>query len=253
MLEIYNYGKIREIRLARPPVNALNPELVRLLTKALCEAQTECNALVLSGREGVFSAGLDLIELIHLDRAGMTSFWRSFFKLLETIACSQVPVAVAITGHSPAGGAVMSMMADYRVMCRGNYIVGLNETRVGLVIPAVLQNTMARLVGSRIAESMVVAGTLVNPEDALKIGFVDALETDYEATVQHAVGWCEDLLSLPTHSMLGNRGISRAHFKTEFASNTADGVSGFVESWFSEETQVILNDMVDKLKNKSAS
>lgn len=132
MLEIINHGKIREIRLARPPVNALHPELVKLLTQTLRETGTECGAVVLSGRDGVFSAGLDVVELLQLDRQGMMAFWGAFIELLETIALSRVPVASAITGHSPAGGAVMCLMSDYRVMSRGDYLIGLNETRVGV-------------------------------------------------------------------------------------------------------------------------
>jgi len=127
MLKIIDHAKIREIRLARPPVNALNPEMVRQLTLSLRDAAGESEAVVLSGLDGVFSAGLDVVELILLDRDGMHDFWSAFFELLETVACSVVPVAAAITGHSPAGGAVICLMCDYRVMSRGEYGIGLND------------------------------------------------------------------------------------------------------------------------------
>ena len=251
MLEIINHGKVREIRLAKPPVNALNLEIVQMLTQSLREAQSECSAVVLSGRDGVFSAGLDVVELLQCDYDGMTRFWSAFFELLELVACSPIPVAVAITGHSPAGGAVICLMCDYRVMSQGRYQIGLNETRVGLIIPPVLQNAMARLVGPRIAEQMIVAGAMVDAEKALKIGFVDALESGYEATIQNAIQWCEELLSLPQHSMLGNRAVARAHFKQEFANHTADSVASFVDNWFSDETQTVMNALVAQLKSKT--
>ena len=250
MLEFINHGKIHEIRLARPPVNALNSEFVKLLTRSLREAEAHCDAVVLSGREGVFSAGLDVVELMQLDRDGMTDFWGAFFELLETVACSRLLVAAAITGHSPAGGAVICLMCDYRVMSRGDYRIGLNETRVGLIIPPVLQNAMARLVGPRVAEHMLVAGSLIDPEDAFKTGFVDALETGYDATVQHAVQWCEELLALPRHSMLGNRAYSRAHFKREFADYSDGNIKSFVDTWFSDETQQVMSALVAKLKSR---
>jgi len=229
MLEIINHGKVREIRLARPPVNALNLELVKLLNQSLREAEAECSAVVLS----------------------MTGFWSAFFELLELVACSQIPVAAAITGHSPAGGAVICLMCDYRVMSRGGYKIGLNETRVGLIIPPVLQNSMARLVGPRVAEQMIVAGVMIDPEKAFETGFVDALETGYEATIQHAIGWCEELQSLPQHSMLGNRAVARAHFKQEFSSHSADSVASFVDTWFSDETQAVMKALVAQLKSKN--
>lgn len=250
MLEIIDHGQVREIQIARPPVNALNLELVTLLTQSIRSAQSECRAVVLSGRQGVFCAGLDVVDLIRLDRTEMTNFWSIFLELLKTIACSEIPVAVAITGHSPAGGALMSIMGDYRVMCRGKYLIGLNETRVGLIIPPALHSIMAALVGLRAAESMLVSGALINPEDALKSGLIDALEDNTGSTIQHAIGWCEEMLSLPSHSMLGNRAVARRHFHLDFVSDKADNVKLLTDAWFSDETQIILNAMVDKLKSK---
>lgn len=248
MLNTIDHGQVRELRIARAPVNALNTEIVKLLTNSVREAMTDCGAIVLSGQDGIFSAGLDVVELMQLDRDGLRDFWAAFFELLETVACSSIPIAAAVTGHSPAGGAVICMLCDYRVMSRGQYLTGLNETRVGLTIPPVLQNAMSRLVGPRIAEQMLVAGAMIGPEEAEKVGFVDALETGYEATIQHAISWCENLLSLPQHSMLANRAIARAHYKKDFASHTDESVESFVEIWFSAETQQVMGSLVAQLK-----
>jgi len=250
MLKIIDHDQVRELRLSRPPVNALNAEFVRLMTRSLQDAATQSSAVVISGQDGLFSAGLDVVELLQLDRDGMTDFWGAFFELLETVACSPIPVAAAITGHSPAGGAVICLVCDYRVMSRGKYLIGLNETRVGLIIPPVLQNAMARLVGPRVAELMLITGAMIDPEKAASSGFVDALETGYEATIGHALQWCQDLLALPPHSMLGNRAIARAHFKQEFAGYTGEGIAAFVDTWFSDETQAVMNALVAKLKSR---
>ena len=252
MLEITDHGNIRQVQMARPPVNALNTEFVEHLIGSLKKAneEQECRAIVLSAKQGVFSAGLDVVELAQLDRQGMIRFWSLFFELLETIACSKAPVAVAITGHSPAGGAVMSLFGDYRVMSRGKFLIGLNETRVGLIIPPLLQNAMGRLVGPRVAEKMLVAGTLVDPELALDIGLVDALENGYDATVENAIQWCKTLLQLPRQAVLGNRRIAREHFKQDFANNTAESISLFVDTWFSDEAQAVMAALIAKLKTK---
>jgi enoyl-CoA hydratase/carnithine racemase len=98
---------------------------------------------------------------------------------------------------------------------------------------------------------MIVTGSMVDSEKALKIGFVDALESGYEATIQNAIQWCEELLSLPQHSMLGNRAVARAHFKQDFANHTADSVASFVDNWFSDETLIVMNALVAQLKNKN--
>lgn len=252
MIEIIEHDGIRQIQMSRAPVNALNPELVQQLISCLREAGDDprCEAVVLSSGQKVFSAGLDVVELAELDRREMTHFWSQFFKLLQTIACSRVPLATAITGHSPAGGAVMCLFSDYRVMSQGKYLIGLNETRVGLIIPRLLQNAMVRLTGPRVAERMLIAGSLVGPEEALKIGLVDALETDYDATVVNAIEWCKSLLALPRQAMLGNRDIAREHFARDFAENSASGVASFVDTWFTEEAQAVMAALVNQLKQK---
>ena len=252
MIEITDRGNIRQVNMARPPVNALNTEFVQHLIGSLNRAnqEQECRAIVLSATKGVFSAGLDVVELAQLDRQGMTRFWGLFFKLLETIACSKAPVAVAITGHCPAGGAVMSLFCDYRVMSRGKYLIGLNESRVGLIIPPLIQNAMGRLVGPRVAEKMLVSGTLVDPELALDIGLVDALENGHEATVENAIEWCKTLVQLPRQAMLGNRRIAREHFRQGFADETAESISIFVDTWFSDEAQAVVTALIAKLKTK---
>ncbi len=251
MLEVIQHGNIRELRLAKAPVNALDATLVNHLTASLLAAEAECDAVVISGQAHMFSAGLDVKALMQLGREDMAGFWEAFIGLMGVIACSSIPVATAITGHCPAGGAVLCIASDYRVMSRGEYQVGLNETRVGLVLVPVIQNAMARLVGPRLAEQMLVAGTLIDPEAALKIGLVDALESGHEATTQHAIDWCRALLSLPRHSMLGNRAIVRRHFKQAFAEQDVAGVATFLKSWFSNETQALIKTLFGGSKTKA--
>lgn len=133
MLERIDHDGILELNMARPPVNALSPDYVRLLIEALTTAPREgAQAIVLSGRPGLFSAGLDVPALLALDEPAIYEFWKDFINLLGAIACSPIPVAAAITGNSPAGGAVMSIYCDYRVMAEGDYRIGVNEVQVWL-------------------------------------------------------------------------------------------------------------------------
>jgi enoyl-CoA hydratase/carnithine racemase len=253
MLKKMDHGKVREIRMARPPVNALNPELVQRLTLSLKQAASESGAIVLSGQSGLFSAGLDVPELIRLNRKGISDFWSSFFLLLETIARSPIPIVAAATGHAPAGGAVMCLFCDYRVMPAGDYLIGLNETRVGLVVPPVIQQALVRLVGPHRAERLLVAGTLMNPQEALQNGFLDKLCDDPESTVSHALEWCHEILELPQQAMLTNRAIARADLGAFFDDFSALGVERFVAGWFSEETQAALNALVAQLASKKSA
>src|SRR5690625_8028160 len=81
-----------ELRLARPPVNALNPGPVAALAEALREhTKSNSGAIVISGQPGTFSAGPDVPALLQLDREGMGSFRKAPFDLVERSARSPGP------------------------------------------------------------------------------------------------------------------------------------------------------------------
>jgi len=251
MLEIQNHeNDIRELRLARPPVNALDPEMVDTLLDAVRSAQTDgTRALVLSGSEGLFTAGLDLPELLKLDRDGMTRFWHSLFGLLEALARSPIPVASALTGHSPAGGTVVALFGDYRVMAAGDFKLGLNEVQVGLVVPPVIRHALARLIGPYPAERHLVAGQMISPDRALAIGLVDEL-VEPGHVVERAVDWCRAHLALPQHAMLATRALCRADLGALFDDPESLDTERFADIWFSDETQAVLKATVERLKKK---
>jgi len=250
MLESRAHGAILELELARPPVNALDAQLIRALRAAIESAPaTGARALVLSGRPGMFSGGLDVPSLLALDRAAMNEVWTDFFALLRALAASPLPIVAAITGHSPAGGAVLSIFCDYRIMARGAYRIGLNETQVGLVVPEVIQATLRRLVGSHRAERLMVAGAMLESEQALVAGLVDeVIETDL--VVGRAIAWLGELLALPPEAMAETRRIARADLVALFDAPGAVDTSQFVDRWFSAEAQHVLAALVAKLRNR---
>jgi len=251
MLDIRNHdNEIRELRLARPPVNALNTEMVETLLEAVRSAQTDgTRALVLSGSPGLFSAGLDVPELLALDRAGMISFWNGLFGVLEALARSPIPVATAITGHSPAGGTVIALFSDYRIQAEGDFRLGLNEVQVGLVVPPVIHQALVRLIGAYRAERHLVAGQMIGVDRALEIGLIDEVQPA-DQVVSRAVDWCRTLLALPQHSMQATRALCRADLGALFDDPESLDAEGFAAFWFREETQATLKDMVKRLRKK---
>ncbi len=251
MIETHQHQDVVELRLARPPVNALNPELIAALKHAVLQAPKDgARAIILSGRSGMFSAGLDVPTLLTLDRAELLATWRDFFGLLAAVASSPVPVVAAITGHSPAGGAVISIYADYRVMAEGDYKIGLNEVQVGLVVPEVIQAMLRRLVGAHRAECLLVSGAMVNASEALRVGLVDALEP-VDNVVPHALAWCQEHLALPEIAMRETRRMARADVSSLFDDEKRLDLEGFADHWFDDSTQEVLHAMVARLKARS--
>ncbi|MGY0611335.1 MULTISPECIES: enoyl-CoA hydratase/isomerase family protein [unclassified Luteimonas] len=246
-IETIDHGAITELRLARAPVNALNPELCRALAAAVSAAvDAGAQGLVLSGGEKVFSAGLDVPHLMSLQsREALGAAWTGFLDAARTLAASPVPVAAAITGHSPAGGCVLALCCDYRVMAEGPFRIGLNETQVGLVAPDGIQHLMRRVIGPHRAERMLVGGELVESARALEIGLVDELATPGEV-VARARAWLEGLLALPRRPVLHTRAIARADLLAALAPERID-IDTFVDAWNDPDTQAGLRALVARL------
>jgi enoyl-CoA hydratase/carnithine racemase len=250
MLKILDHGAVRELRLDRPPANALDPALVAALADAVRSAPGEgARALVLSGSPGRYSGGLDVPHLLGLDRDPMAAFLRDFFRLMRTLAASPIPIVAAITGHAPAGGAVMAIFCDHRVMADGDFVVGLNEVRIGLSLPQVIHSALELVVGARQAARLGTLGLLVPASEALAIGLVDELVPP-ELVVERALERARDHLALPPTAMARTRELSRARLVELFDAQQEATFARFVDDWFSAETQGALHALVARLQKK---
>ncbi len=247
LIEAVDSDGIRELRLARPPVNALSPDLCAQLCSAIAQSIDDGVAgIVLVGGPKVFSAGLDIPHLLGLtERAALTTAWEQFFAAARALSACPVPVVAAIAGHAPAGGCVLALCCDYRVMASGPFRIGLNETQVGLVAPEGIQKLMRRVVGQYRAERLLIAGELVDAERALQIGLVDELaDIDHVATRAHA--WLQDLLKLPRSAMLQTRAIARTDLVAALEPAQIR-LDHFLDAWSAPETQAALHALVARL------
>lgn len=246
MLNSIEHGEVLEIQMNRPPANALNEEMVDAISSAHANACAQgAQAIILSGLPGMFSAGLDVPELLQLDRAAINRFWTAFLSLMKSLAGSPVPVVAAITGHSPAGGAVLAVHCDYRVAVAGSFKIGFNEVRVGLPVPRTILLAVERLVGGRWAAQLATQGLLLSPEQAREIGLVDEL-AEPDAVVQQALTWARQTISLPLIAMNRTRLLAKNKFIQELQS--ADDANVATDYWSSEETQAGMQRLVENLR-----
>lgn len=250
MLETIDHGQVRELRFARPPANAFDPEFIRILDQAVRSAPDGgARALIISGAPGMFTGGLDVPALMHLDRSGIEDFWKSFFGLLAGVATSALPVAAAITGHSPAAGAVLATYCDYRVMADGPYKIGLNEVQVGLPVPPAIQYGLKRLTGPRQGDALLIAGRLVKPDEALRLGLVDEVVAP-EHVIGRAREWADKLLELPPAAMSETRRLARLDLAENFSRLDEQTYLMMTDAWFTNETQATMKKLVAKLASR---
>ena len=252
MIKSIEHGAVRELRLDRPPVNALSPELILALRKAVQVAPGDgTRALILSGAPGRFSGGLDIPLLLGLGRSAMADVWRDFYGLLGALAGSTLPIVAAITGHAPAGGTVLAMFCDWRVMAEGDYKLGLSEVQVGIPLPPVILRGLRRLVGPRQAERLAVRGELLSPLEAVRFGLVDELASP-EKVVDRALEWCERLAALPAEAMTSTHRRARADLAAIFETDLEPELQYVIESWWRPSTQGMLRALAERLGKKAS-
>jgi Delta3-Delta2-enoyl-CoA isomerase len=111
------------IRLDRGKVNAINAEVIHELTQVILElkANEQVRGAILTGKGEFFSAGLDVVELYGYDEEQILNFWRDYDRLLRLMIAFPKPLVAAINGHCSAGGCLLTLGCDYRVMASGNY------------------------------------------------------------------------------------------------------------------------------------
>ena len=154
MLETHRHEAVVELRLARPPVNALDSQLVKQLRTAIESAPAlGARGIVLSGRAGMFSAGLDVPALLQLKRPELIAFFRDFFALCN------VDRSVADSdrrgdhrtqpGRRRGARHLLRLPRDgAQRRCGETVPHRLNEVQVGLTVPTVIQLGLQRLVGA---------------------------------------------------------------------------------------------------------
>jgi len=153
-------------------VNVLSPPMLAELNAALDQAEADRAVVVLTGREGMFSAGFDLAVL----RAGgddSAAMLRAGFELAARLLSFPTPVVIACTGHAIAMGVFLLLSGDYRVGADGPYKIIANEVAIGLTMPwAAIEICRQRLTPAHFHRTVVLA-ELFPPAAAVDAGLLD--------------------------------------------------------------------------------
>jgi enoyl-CoA hydratase len=153
--------------------NALNARTLAAIERALDEATGgSARALVLTGYERFFSAGLDLVTLYGLERDTMDGFMAWFDAVMLRVFAFPRPVVAAIGGHAVAGGGILALACDARLMGARAGRFGLNEIRLGVPFPASALEIVRHAVPPGSVEEVLYGGELFDAGAALGRGLV---------------------------------------------------------------------------------
>ena len=237
------------VTLNRGKSNPMNMTLVNELRDVIAQVKDSpaFDAAILAGRSPFYSAGLDVIELYDYDEATMLQFWKDLAALIAEFSSCPKPWVAAITGHSPAGGCVLALCCDFRIMAAGKYRIGLNEIPVGIVIPAPIFHLYAHVLGERQAYQFLLEGRLLLPDEALGAGLVDAV-VEADQVLDAATAKVQSLLKLTPQAVQ----LSKVNMRQPlYAQLTPDFESTFgptLKQWWQPESRAALKAVVDSLK-----
>jgi enoyl-CoA hydratase len=201
LVTVENRGEVAVVRMDRPPANAMDPELLaqgRACVEDLL-AQ-EPGAVVIVGRDGFFTAGVDLKVAPTLDRDGQRAMVEGINALFLGWYSFPRPVVAAVTGHAVAGGLILALCADHRV-CADEGRLALTELRAGLPYPIAAISVVRAELSANAARRLVLGASLVEPPEALALGVVDEVRP-VDEVLPRAVEVATELAALP-HASYG--------------------------------------------------
>lgn len=161
------------VRIDDGKVNALTLDMIDGIQDALRSASASADAVVLTGRPGCLTAGLDRSVMLGADRSVVTGNLRRATDLYDEMMRLPVPLVVACPGHAVAAGALLLLVADARVGARVPSRIGLNEVQIGIpLFPLAVAAARARLAPQALFPATLGA-TLYDSAGALEVGYLD--------------------------------------------------------------------------------
>lgn len=226
------------ITLQRSVTNAIHPELLAGLEHALAElaADEAVRSVVLTGGEKFFSIGFDLPYLLTLPETEFAAFYHDFNRLCLKLYRFPRPVIAALRGHATAGGCILALCCDLRLLADGHKLIGLNEVRLGVPVPFPADRIVHALVGGQRARRVLEGGDFHQPAAALELGLVDEV-LPAETLPGEAQRRAADLASLPGDAyalIKANRTQPTIH---EIEAGLKQHEQQFIRCWFSTSAQ----------------
>jgi 3,2-trans-enoyl-CoA isomerase len=239
------------ITLDRGKSNALNGEMITELNDMLKNIAADDNiaGVIITGKEHFFSAGLDLITLYNYSEEEVSAFWKLFLNFVTTITAFKKPMVAAINGHSPAGGCVIALACDYRVMAEGKYIIGLNEVPVGIIVPNSIFNLYAFWIGQANASRSLLEGKLFTPEEALQAGLVDEL-VNPASILTAAERRIRKYMGMERNTWEQSKLNIRRDLIAATSADQSKDLDLMLKQWWSPATRSILKTIIDNLQKK---
>jgi Delta3-Delta2-enoyl-CoA isomerase len=238
------------VQMNRGTANSLNLKMLEELVEVFekLEKDNSIKGVVLTGKERFFSAGLDVIELYEYEELQMTDLFITLSKVVKTMFLFDKPLVASITGHAPAGGCILAIGCDYRVMADGSYRIGLNEIPVGIVMPEFIYQVMAYWTGKGKAFQHIAEGRLISAKEAFDIHLVDKVVPE-EDVLRTAIEQLKKYMILDYNTWVNSKKNMRFEYLPDLDVNE-DKITDMLNQWFRQETRDLMKALIGQLQKK---
>lgn len=174
--QIQREGAVAVLSMDDGKANALTMPEFEGLSRSLAELEkSDCTAVVLTGRPGYFTAGLNLKVLPTLETPALEALITKFGEVVVELMMFPKPVVAAVSGHALGAGAIFAYASDVRIFAEGAFKIGLNEVPGGLFVPTFGIVTAKLALPAPLLTQMVMHGRVFGPAEALQLGIAESL------------------------------------------------------------------------------
>jgi enoyl-CoA hydratase/carnithine racemase len=228
---------VAAIVLSRGKVNALDEPTVDELKDRFreIEADEAVRAVVFSGEGKFFSFGFDIPGFLGHSKPDFSRYLTKFTDLYTYLFMYPKPVVAALNGHAVAGGLMLALACDRRIMAAGKGKVALNELAFGSSVFAGSVEMLRYAVGNRNAEEVLYTGAMVPPEEALRLGLVDEV-CSREELLGKAVAAARELGGKGQPAFRSIKRLLRGPVAEGMRRREGASITEFVDIWYSEAT-----------------
>ena len=244
-LTVERDGAVVRCVIDRPPLNLLEPGLIRALRDAFRDlaADPTVRVAVLTGRGRAFTAGMDVNVLAALDVGSAKALITGLHEAIQAVHTAPFPVIGALNGHALGGGFELALACDLRIAARGATF-GLPEVRVG--VPSVIEAALlAPTIGPGRAAELLLCGESIGADDALAWGLVNRVVTA-EALPQAVDDMVKKILAGAPAAIRLQKELMIRWRSTDLTTAVEYGVNAFAVSYASADAAEGLRAFLEK-------
>jgi enoyl-CoA hydratase/carnithine racemase len=199
------------------------------------ESDASVGAIVFCGTGKFFSFGFDIPGFLSYSKDEFLGYLRKFTSLYTWLYLFPKPVVAALNGHTIAGGCMLALACDRRIMTSGKARISLNEITFGSSVFAGSVEMLRHLVGQKNAELILCSGAMYSAQEAHRLGLIDEVADGMHLREQ-ALRIASDLAQKDSEAFKSIKRLLRKPIAEEMVAREESSIREFLDIWYSEQT-----------------